>query len=383
VFTFKHSRPLPSSVAALVAALLALGLLSGCSGNSGSASATAAAQSAQQQSPDYVAPDAKGIATTVVKTSAVPDYIEITAHIEADPTRVVHVYPPAGGRIIEMRVRPWDHVRQGQPLAMIESSDLSRAVADYHKAQADNEVKQKALSRAQDLFEHHAIAERDYQQAQADSKMSEAELAAAAEQIRVLGMDPDQASTDLRLNAPRAGVILDVGAAPGEFSNALAAPAPLCTIADISTIWAVGDIYENQLTVAKEGESAQVALNAYPGRTWTGRVSVVSGAVDPATRTLHLRVVLPNADEQIKPAMFGSIRLLRSMSQGILVPASAVVREENAAYVFAQTSSNHFQRRDVTLGRTVDGSLEITKGLKEGDTIVSSNPLLLRAASEN
>ena len=378
MFNISHARRLLST-----ATLVAFGLLAGCSRNSAS-SGTAAAQGAQPQpSADYVAPDTKGIAIMVVRTSSVPDYVEITAHIEADPTRVVHVYPPAGGRIIEMRVRPWDHVTQGQSLALIESSELSRAVADYHKAIADNEVKQKALARAQDLFDHQAIAERDFQQAQADSKMSQADLAAAQEQIRVLGMDPDQASTELRLNAPRAGVVLDVGAAPGEFSNALAAPAPLCTIADISTIWAVGDIYENQLTAAKEGEPARVTLNAYPGRAWTGRVSVVSGAVDPVTRTLHLRVVLPNADEQIKPAMFGSIRLLRSTSAGILVPASAVVREENAAYVFAQTTPNHFQRRDVTVGRTVDGSLEITKGLKEGDAIVSSNPLLLRAAAEN
>jgi membrane fusion protein, heavy metal efflux system len=365
----------------LSAALAAMVGFGGCSHSSPASGGTAAAQGTQPaQSPDYVAPDAKGIQTVVVKMTSVPEYSEITAHIEADPTRVVHVFPPAGGRIVEMRVRPWDHVTQGQALAMIESSDLSRAVADYHKALADSAVKQKSLARAQDLFEHHAIAERDYQQAQADSQMSQADLAAAREQIQVLGMDPDQASTELRLSAPRPGVILDVGAAPGEFSNALQAPAPLCTIADISTIWAVGDIYENELSAAKEGEQAQVTLNAYPGRTWTGRVSVVSGAVDPATRTLHLRVVLPNSDEQIKPAMFGAIRLLRSSSPGILVPASAVVREENAAYVFVQTTANHFQRRDVTIGRSVDGSVEVSKGLKEGDTIVSSNPLLLRAA---
>jgi cobalt-zinc-cadmium efflux system membrane fusion protein len=380
VANIKHSTCL-----LFAAALASLAVVAGCShGGSSGSSSTAAAQGAQPaQQPDYVAPDAKGIQTVVVKTTSVPEYFEITAHIEADPTSVVHVYPPAGGRIIEMRVRPWDHVSAGQSLALIESSDLSRAVADYHKAQADDAFKKKALARAQDLFEHHAIAERDYQQAQADSQMSQADLAAASEQIRVLGMDPDQASTELRLNAPRAGVILDVGAAPGEFSNALAAPAPLCTIADISTIWAVGDIYENELTSAKQGEQAQVTLSAYPGRTWTGRVSVVSGAVDPATRTLHLRVILPNPGELIKPAMFGSIRLLRSSSQGILVPASAVVREENAAYVFVSTSANHFQRRDVTLGRAVDASLEITKGLNQGDTIVSTNPLLLRAASEN
>ncbi len=111
-----------------------------------------------------------------------------------------------------MKVRPWDHVAKGQPLALIESADLSRSVADYHKALADNEVKQKELDRAKDLFEHNAIAEKDYQQAQADALSSQADLTAARDQIRVLGMDPDHAASELSVVAPRSGVILDVGA---------------------------------------------------------------------------------------------------------------------------------------------------------------------------
>ena len=126
-------------------------------------------QNSRSPGTEYVAPDSKGIQTEAARTSAIPDYLDLPAHIEPDPTRVVHVFAPAGGRIVEMKVRPWDHVEKGQTLATLESSDLARAVADYHKALADHQVKQKALARAQDLLEHNAIAEKDFQQAQGDA----------------------------------------------------------------------------------------------------------------------------------------------------------------------------------------------------------------------
>ena len=233
-----------------------------------------------------------------------------------------------------MKVRPSDQVAKGQLLALIESSDLSRAVADYHRARVDNEVKQKALARAEDLLSHNAIAQKDYQQAEGDGQMAQAELEATAQQIRVFGMDPDHAATQLQVMAPRSGVVLDIGAAIGEYSKSLDAPQPLCTIADITSVWAMGDIYEKDFTGAKIGEEAQVTLDAYPNQHCTGRIAVVSDTVDPTTRTLRVRVVLANPGGHIKPAMFGSIRVLRSTSQGIVVPVSAVIREANQSYIF-------------------------------------------------
>ena len=357
----------------------ALGV-AGCGGSSSSAQSPSNANNVSGT--EYVAQDTKGIRTMAVRKTAIPEYLDLPAHVEADPTRVVHVFAPAGGRITEMKVRPWDHVEKGQMLAELESSDLARAVADYHKALVDNQVKQKALDRSKDLLDHQAISEREFQQAQGDAEQAQAEVQAAREQIQVFGMDPDHASTQLVVKAPRAGVILDVGAAPGEFSQALSASAPLSTVADITTVWAVGDIYEKDLAVTKSGEPAQVTLNAYPGQMWTGRVAVVSSAVDPTTRTLHVRVVLPNADLRIKPAMFGAIRLVRSTTQGILVPATAVVREGNVAYVFIAHGNGRFARQTVTLGRAVDGTLEILSGLSGGETIVSEGALFLRSAAQ-
>jgi len=358
-----------------------------CAGCHSGSPAQAGAQSAgspsgqveTQGDAQYLAPSSKGIRTEIVRTSPIPEYLDLPAHIDADPTRVVHVFAPAGGRINEMKIRPWDRVAKGQVLATIESSELARAVADYHKAIADDQVKQKALARSGDLLAHNAVSEREYQQAQGDAQQSKAEVEAAAEQVRVLGADPDHATDQLSVLAPRSGVILDIGASQGEFSQALSAPAPLCTLADIDTIWAVGDIYERDLSAAKSGQTAQVSLNAFPGRSWQGRVSVVSGAVDPATHTLQVRIVLPNAGNLIKPGMFGSIQVLRSSAQGILVPSAAVVREGNDSYVFASVGNGRFQRRTVRIGRSVDGTIEILSGVQAGDTIVTEGVLLLRS----
>lgn len=353
----------------------------GCGGAPSAQQTSAASAGAGSPESQFVAPDAAGIRTVTVAKTPIGEYLELPAHIEADPTRVVRVYAPAGGRIVEMKVRPWDRVAKGQDVAIIESSDLSRAVADYQKAAADYRVKQAQLARSQDLLSHGAVAIKDYQQAEADARAARAELDAAREQVRVLGMDPDHASAELKVVAPRTGVILDVGAAPGEYSNALAAPQPLCTIADLSTVWAVGDIYEKDLRAAKAGEAAEVTLNAYPGQNWNGRVSVISDAVDPSTRTLHVRVVLANHGTQLKPSMFGTIRLLRSSRTGIVVPTTAVIHEGSEAYVFVGEGRGRYQRRAVQLGRAVDGSVEITEGLKVGEVIVAQGALLLRAAA--
>jgi len=368
----------------LLLALAAASLAAGCGGSAQpSGAAEQDSHSANAAANEVVTSDARGIQTLTLKIAAVPEYLELPAHIDADPTRVVHVFTPAGGRITEMKVRPWDRVQKGQPLAKLESGDLSRAVADYRKAHVDNEVKQKAFARAEDLLAHHAIAEKDFQQAQGDAQMAQAEEDTARTRIRVLGADPDHATNELQVLAPRAGVILDTGAATGEFSKSLDAPAPLCTIADISSVWAVGEIYEKDLVAAKSGQSAEVSLNAYPDKHWPGRVSVISGAVDPVTRTLRVRVVLANPDGRLKPSMFGSIRILRSSSQGIVVPSSAVIREGSDSYVFVSKPANHYERRAVTLGRAFDSSLEIVKGLAAGDTIVSDGALLLRAATRD
>ncbi len=335
------------------------------------------------QSVSYLAPGAEGIATATVRPEPIASYLDLPAQIKADPTRVVHVFVPAGGRITEMKVSPGERVVRGQTLAILDSGDLARVVADYHKALIDNQVKQEALARAKFLFAHSAIARKDLQEAQGDAQMAQAEVQAARAEVQAMGVNPDDAESQLRVVAPRPGVILDTGAAQGEFSNGLSAPQPLCTIADLSTVWAVGDLVERDLSFVKVGNQADLTLVAYPEKAWRGRISLVSSAVDPTTRTLRVRVVLGNVDAMLRPDMYGTLKVLRSTHMGFAVPATAVIREGNSDYIYVKRNSGHFSPQAVTLGGPVGANeVEVLSGLKTSETIVTEGAVLLRPATQ-
>jgi cobalt-zinc-cadmium efflux system membrane fusion protein len=325
--------------------------------------------------------NSSGVQTIVLANKSVPDYLEIPGRVEPDPTKVIRVYPPLGGRVASVEVRPGDHVHRGQVIAVLDSSDIVAARSDYQKVRTDAELKARALERAADLYQHKAIAEKDYQQAVADDQTAKSELDRAQTQLKVLGASPEGAMDRLAVTAPRDAVVLDIGAAPGEFSKSLDAPAPLYTLADLSTVWVLGDVYEKDIVGVKAGDRAEITVSAYPGQTLEGRVGNVGDAIDPVTHALRLRVVLPNPGEKLKPEMFASIRVLRATLNGIQVPTSALLRESGGVFVFVQKSPGHFEKRAVTTARAVGSDVEITQGLQAGETVVTEGALLVRAAS--
>ena len=328
----------------------------------------------------YAPSDPRGIRTATAELKQIPVTLELAGRIEADPTSVTPVFPPVGGRVIRVEVRPGQAVARGQVLAVLESSDVTSARTDYRHAITDAEVKGKQRERAADLLAKGAVAEKDAQQAEADAKMADAEVARTLDRLRVLDVDPAGTTNEFKLLAPHAGVVLDVGAAQGEFSKSLDAPRALCTLADLSTVWAVGEIYEKDIEGLKVGQEATVAVSAYGKKKWTGRVAAIADALDPVSRTLSLRVVLPNPGRTLKPEMFATISLVRSIAPTIVIPASAVIREGANSYVYVQRNANQFEKRAVTLGNTASDQAEVQQGLKAGEVIVAEGALLLRAA---
>jgi len=349
----------------------------GC-GAEGAKSATARPASPD----DFVLPEgARGITTAPARRTELADYLDIAARIQADPTRVVRVYAPVSGRLLSVEVRPADYVQQGQVLATLASADVAQAWAAYRQAQADAQVKQQALERSRLLYENHVIALRDYQQAQADAQSAAATLAGARARLELLGADPDSAAERLSVRAPRSGVVIDLSAAPGEFAKSLDNSNPLCTIADLSSVWAVGDVYEKDFASLTVGDSAEVTVNAYPGLTRHGRITAIGSALDTTTRTLKVRVVLANPGTRLKPDMFAVIRAVRAVRASVVVPEAAVVREGSSAFVYVQTSPGHFARRAVTLGREAERhQLEVVSGLAPGDTVVVDGAELLHTS---
>ncbi|HWZ27913.1 MAG TPA: efflux RND transporter periplasmic adaptor subunit [Gemmatimonadales bacterium] len=325
--------------------------------------------------------DASGIGTDVARLASVADYLDVNGQIEADPARVVRVYAPVSGRLVAVSVHPADSVHEGQSLATLVSSDVAAARATYRQAQADARVKRQALDRSRLLFQNDAIPLRDYQQAQADDVTGAANFESAQERMQLLGVDTAGTSDVIAVAAPRSGVVLDVGAAPGEYVKSLDNATPLCTVADLSTVWAVGDVYENAVAGIRMGDPVEVSAPAYSGAHWEARVATVGDVVDTLSRTLKIRIVLRNEDGRLKPAMFVTIRVVRGRRVAVVVPRRAVLVAGTSAYVFVQKSPGHFERRDIVLGADAGDRVEVTAGLAAGDTIAVEGAELLRATA--
>jgi cobalt-zinc-cadmium efflux system membrane fusion protein len=308
-----------------------------------------------------------------------PETLDLAARVQADPTKVVRIFPPASGRVAAIEVRPGDHVRRGQTLAILDSSDVAGARSEYAKASIEADRAARAMDRQKLLFEHGAAAEKDYIDARAQSEAASAELARTRQRLELLNVNPSASTDRVPLVAPATGVVLDVSAAAGEFSKSLESANPLITLADFDTVWIVGDVYEKDVAKVGRGRPVTVVLQAYPGEHWAGRIDSVSGALDPTTRTLKVRIVLPNPGQRLKPEMFGTIHVNSGLRRALIVPASAIIREGDATTVFVNSGGKP-EQRTVTVGQSADGNIEILSGLRAGEEVASQGSELLKGA---
>ena len=311
-----------------------------------------------------------------VEQQQVNDELDLAAKVQADPTKVVRIFPPASGRVVSIAVKPGDHIRRGQTLAVLNSSDVASARSDFTKAKIEAERATRAMEREKLLFEHGAAAEKDYVDARAQADSARAELARAQQRLDLLNVSPLADMDQVSLAAPAPGVVLDVSAAPGEFSKSLESASPLITLADLDNVWIIGDLYEKDAAKVRAGMPVTVTLQAYESRHWSGQIDSVAGALDPITRTLKIRVAVSNPKQLLKPEMFGTIHVKTGTHQALVVPAAAVIREGNATTVFVKDGATPEQRA-VTLGQTVDGKVEILSGARLGDEVAAEAAELL------
>lgn len=311
-----------------------------------------------------------------VSEAPIQDRLELGARVQPDPTKVFRIFSPASGRVLEIEVKPGDMVKRGETLALLDSSDAGSARSDFAKAKIEAERTSRAANREKVLFEHGAVSEKDYIDAKAESDSAAAELTRARQRLEMLNLNPAASTDRVSLLSPARGVVLTVNAAPGELSKSLDNADPLITLADLSTVWIVGDVYEKDIAKVQPGKQVTVALDAYPGQQWTGRIASLSGALDPATRTLKVRVALANAGLKLKPEMFATIRVDVARHNAIVVPSTAVIHEGQTTSVFVSNNGQPEQRQ-VTTGQVIDGNVEITSGLQVGQQIVAQGAELL------
>jgi cobalt-zinc-cadmium efflux system membrane fusion protein len=318
----------------------------------------------------------KPIRFVQVSEQSIPETLDLAAKVQADPTKVFRIFPPISGRILELKVKPGDQVKRGEVLAVLDSSDAATARSDFAKAKVEAQRAASAADREKDLVDHGAAAEKDYVDARALSDTAVAELARTRQRLDILNISPTATNDSLPLLSPAGGVVLSVSAAPGELSRSLETADPLVTIADLATVWIVGDVYEKDIRKIERGKQVTVTCEAYPGQQWTGRVDSLFGAIDPATRTLKLRVALHNGDQRLKPEMFAAIHVRMGSHKAIVVPAAAIIHEGQTTAVFVQSQGKP-EQRNVTTGQTIDGEVEIVSGLQPGQQVAANGAELL------
>jgi membrane fusion protein, heavy metal efflux system len=336
----------------------------------------------EQPAPAQAAPAQSVVETIEVHRQPVANQLFLAAHVVANPTLVVHIFPPISGRVVALKVLPGQEVTKGQNLGMLQSSDAAQARSDFEKAKIEAARADLQLRRAKELLQHEVMAQRDYDDLKALDDADHAELARARQALLILGFSEDSTSDTIPIRSPITGVVLDVGTATGELQRSLDNATAIATIADINSIWVVGDLYPRDLGSVKVGQPVDVSITGYPGQTLHGRIDNISDAVDPATLTLKVRVVLPNPGHKLKPQMYATIAVTNQKGSAIVVPSTAVIQNGKDTFVFVEASSGKYTRRNVTLGTVHDTTDEITQGLEDGDKVVSTGAELLRESED-
>jgi len=313
--------------------------------------------------------------------------VAAAGRVTFDDRRVAHVFSPVTGRVIRFMAELGQQVTKGDPLAVIASPDLGSAFSDLLKAQADLAQSKREYERQGELYEAHAGSQRDFEAAQSAYLKAKAELERAEQKTKLLHKGPDnQLTQDYILPAPINGEVIARSVNPGfevqgQYSGGSAPE--LYTIGALDQVWVLADVFEMDLPRIHVGAPATVRVVSFPDRTFTGNVDWISGAVDPASRTAKVRVVIDNEDRALRPEMFVSVDISAPGHKGLAVPRSAVLRQGDQTVVLVHSGqtpdgSLRLVRRPVQVDEEgSDSTLEILHGLEEGDEVVTSGAILV------
>jgi cobalt-zinc-cadmium efflux system membrane fusion protein len=307
--------------------------------------------------------------------------LNVTGVVQPDISRAVPVISLASGRVVEIKARLGDTVKKGQLLLRVRSNDVSGAFQTYVKAENDERLARVQLERAQLLYEKGATAKSALEQAENSAGDAKAVLNAAAEQLKLLGIDKDHPSGIVDITAPISGVITEQQVANAAGVQGLSGPNPF-TISDLSYVWIVCDVYENDLEAVNIGEFADIHLNAYPNKAFKGRIDNISPVLDPSLRTAKVRLEVANPG-LMRVGMFVTATFYGKQAETrSVVPSTAILHLHDREWVYAPLKAGHFKRLEVVTGSMLPGNMqEVVSGIKPGDQVVS-NALALQNTVE-
>jgi cobalt-zinc-cadmium efflux system membrane fusion protein len=317
---------------------------------------------------------------TAVEYKAVPA-LNVTGTVQPDIARAVPVISLASGRVVEIKARLGDVVQKGQLLLRVQSNDVSGAYQTYRKAVNDERLARQQLERDQILFDKGAIAKTALEQAEDAAQDAKADLDAATEQLRLLGVDKDHPSGIVNIFAPVSGIITDQQVTNAAGVQGLGSPNPF-TISDLSYVWIICDVYENDLDAVHVGEFADIRLNAYPGKILKGRIDNILPILDPNIRTAKVRIEVPNPG-LMRVGMFVTATFYGRQAETVAsIPATAILHLHDREWVYTPIGAGHFKRLEVVTGVMLpDNMQEVVSGLKPGVQVVS-NALALQNTVE-
>jgi cobalt-zinc-cadmium efflux system membrane fusion protein len=321
-----------------------------------------------------------------VEPATLKQTLRLTGAVEYNAFNTTPVIIQVGGPVSRILVEPGDHVRSGQPMLEVSSPDYAQLLDSYLKAADTFRLQQKYFARAQELYQNHAIALRDLEQAESDRDQAQADLNAAEQGLKILGiknpadLEKAPSSAQIPVLAPISGEVVERLVSPGQV--VLAGQTQAFTISNLSTVWILANVYQADLQYVRSGDEVVVQTDAYPG-SFRGRISYISSALDPNTRTLQARIVVDNPGEKLKKDMYCTVMVTAGvLTNALAVPNASVLRDDNnQPFVYVLDGANQFGRRDVELGEVQDGQTQIVKGISPGDKVVGNGSLFLQFAN--
>jgi len=326
------------------------------------------------------------ISTAVVMERPGGAEVTVLGEVVADQARYAEVSPPSAGQVVRVLVDTNGAVAPGTPLAQLRSTELGRARAELLSTEARRDLARQTLDRKRGLAEERIVALREVQEAEAAFRAADAEVRAANAALQALGVSEGTpaASEDGSLfyvRSPIGGRVLQRHAVLGQYAEPMT---PLFMIADLSRVWVLAHAFERDAVNVRVGSTAHVTLAALPGQEFDGRVALVGRQVEPESRTLAVRIDMPNRSDALRPGMSASSRLeVAGQSRTILaVPAAALQRVGDRWLAFVPKGQYEYEMRPVGRGRDLGNDVEVVSGLKAGETVVVEGAFLLKAEAE-
>ena len=373
---------------AAVAVSAILLLLAGCQ-NSGSKVAANSAYANNRDNPElFTIPQDQMLHVQVltIQPTTLTRSLRLTGAVAYNSFRTTPVITQVSGPVSRVVVVPGQKVTQGAPMLYVASPDFSQLRTNYLKAKDAYALAQKAYGRAQDLYQHHAIAEQNVEQSESAEVQASGDLVAAQAALKVMGVtDPDALvkappSVEVPVKAPIGGLVVEQDVSAGQLIQP--GSTQCFMISDVSTVWVLVNVYQKDLPYVRVGDQVTIQTDAYPD-TFRGRISYVAASLDPSTRTLQARIETNNPGDKLKKDMYVVATVnAGTISNAIALPDAAILRDtENQPFVYAAVSSNQFGRRSVTLGESLSAQTQITGGLKTGDRVIGNGSLFLQFAN--